>query len=266
MILLTNACRRSRATDSNQVAPTVEVTAVVAPSSVLSERECGYGKSAEGCDLNTVCAHVERDQPARCVPFATEDESLAPPFVSGLSFWVGQRGRSPKGRSHSWRNDLYAVDFVPSSRVPQVAVAAPSAGQAYIFDGCEERDSGPDSNNDTSCGLGYGNHVRIWDGRNLVLLAHLARITIANGPVTRGQVLGLAGSSGRAGYRHVHVTVTRPASDSAVQEILANSGWMGSIPVRVRYVLASDLATKQFWSDELPVSLEHEGGQRWLVP
>lgn len=237
-----------------------------APYRPEEPRPCAYGRQDEGCEPTTVCAHVERDQPPQCVPFATEEDPLAPPFASGRSFWVGQHGRSAAGRSHSWRNDLYAVDFVPLRSSREELVVAPVDGQLRIHDGCEERDRGPDSTNDSPCGLGYGNHVRIWDGHNLILLAHLAQVTAQDGPVKRGQALGWAGSSGRAGYRHVHMTVTRPAPGQSPETILREPGWMGSIPTRVRYELRNEEASKLLWSDQIPAAELEAQAQRWLAP
>jgi hypothetical protein len=239
----------------------------VDPVKILEEaRPCAYDPRDESCGPHAVCALVERDRSPRCVPFATEEAPLAPPFAPGRPFWVGQPGRSPEGRSHSWKNDLYAVDFVPLRTAREEIVTAPVDGEARVFDGCEERDRGPDSLNDTPCGLGYGNHVRIWDGRNLLLIAHLASVSIQDGPVRRGQPLGWAGSSGRAGYRHVHVSVSRPIPGQPPEVILREPGWVGPIPTRVRYEVLSEDASRLFWSDQIPAHELEARAPRWLSP
>jgi hypothetical protein len=103
-----------------------------------------------------------------------------------------------------------------------------------VFDDCAERDSEATAHNNSPCGLGYANHVKIWDGKNIYLFGHLARVLARPGPIHRDEVLGVMGCSGAAGHRHVHFSVTRPAPDDDVEKILATPGWWGHVPVRYR--------------------------------
>ena len=150
-------------------------------------------------------------------------------------FACTQGPQSKTGRSHSFVGDIFAVDLALPTERAGVEVIAPVSGEAFVFDGCEggERDDGAAAKNSSQCGLGYGNHVKIWDGKTIVLLAHLSRVRVANGPVKRGDVIGIAGVSGAAGHRHVHVTVTRPApgGDDA-RKLLTTPGFKGPVPVR----------------------------------
>ncbi|MBS2015894.1 MAG: hypothetical protein JST00_23605 [Deltaproteobacteria bacterium] len=209
------------------------------------ERLCDYTKPA--CGEGQACAFVERDR-ATCVEIGTADLALGAPFRAKQRFSCTQRARSDAGRTHSFVGDLYAVDLASARDTRTTEVVAPLAGEAFVFDGCEaERADDPNARNDSRCGLGYGNHVKIWDGRHLVMLAHLARATVKNGPVKRGDVIGIEGVSGGAGQRHVHVTVTRPRAEDDVRKILTTPGWKGKVPVRWRL----DIAPAPAWVDEL---------------
>lgn len=196
------------------------------------EPTCDYTRP--NCSGGTACAFVAPGE-ARCVeapPFAPPP--LDAPFTAGHCFYCAQGGRSEAGRSHSYRSDLYALDLASCPTEGTSTVLAPADGEAHVFDGCEERAEGPDARNDSRCGLGYGNHVKIWDGTDLYLVAHLARVLVADGPVRRGQPIGVEGASGAAGARHVHLSVTRMAEGADVAEILSTPGWVGQVPVHVR--------------------------------
>gem|GEM_PF-6051997 len=147
------------------------------------------------------------------------------------------------GRTHSFQGDLFALDLASASPSGGVTIVSPVDGTAYVYDECEERDSGADAHNDSRCGLGYGNHVKVWDGTNIYLFGHLARVQVKPGPIRRDAVLGQMGCSGAAGHRHVHLTVTRPRPGEDVERILATPGWKGQTPVRYRLV-ARDAVTK----------------------
>lgn len=177
---------------------------------------------------------------ARCLPYVESPTELEAPFASGQTFWCGQGGRSSVGGTHSWQSDGYALDLVPLGD-GEIPVVAPIDGEAYVFDNCAERASGPDAHSSSPCGLGYGNHVKIWDRerRFILLFAHLARVVTKAGPVKRGDVLGITGVSGLAGVRHVHVAVTSPSGDP--RAALETEGWQGDRPVRYRFRAAADV-------------------------
>jgi hypothetical protein len=215
-----------------------------------SRSTCDYPNG--GCADGQVCAFVERAT-ARCIPYAEDDLELAPPFATGHELWCSQRGRSAIGRTHSFQADLFAVDL--ASDLPgDVQVVTPVAGTAYVFDGCEERDATAGARNNSRCGLGYGNHVKVWDGTNIYLFAHLARVAVGPGRLAKDQVIGTMGCSGAAGHRHVHVSVTRPRSSDDPEAILSTPGWSGSIPVRFRLATHHPVTREVSveWSDRLP--------------
>ncbi len=201
---------------------------------------CRYDTS--NCGKDEVCAFVEPGK-SRCITYADVSLELQAPFRPGDSFWCSQGGRSPVGRTHSFQGDLFALDLASASPSNGVTIISPVDGTAYVCDECEERDSGADAHNDSRCGLGYGNHVKVWDGTNIYLFGHLARVQVRPGPIRRDDVLGEMGCSGAAGHRHVHLTVTRPRPGEDVERILATRGWKGQTPVRYRLV-AHDAVTK----------------------
>ncbi|MBX3185420.1 MAG: M23 family metallopeptidase [Labilithrix sp.] len=199
------------------------------------EVACDYDEP--GCPETEVCAFVEKTRSA-CVPFASREEPLAPPFAPGSWFACTQRARSAAKRSHSFVGDIFAIDLIGPKEASVVVVVAPLSGEVHVFDGCNEREAGPDAFNDSKCGLGYGNHVKIWDGSDIVMLAHLAEVRVARGRIAKGDVVGIAGVSGQAGKRHVHMTTTRPAPGEDPQRLLETPGFKGPVPVRTRLSMA----------------------------
>lgn len=193
-------------------------------------KTCDYQESGgRACDANTICAMHVANQ-ARCLPFATQSNAMTPPFRSDVAFACTQGPLAPKGRSHSFATDSYAVDLMPRAEVAEAVVVAPLDGEVRVFDRCEERDASPSARNDSPCGAGYGNHVRIWDDTDLVLLGHLARVTVKEGAlVKRGDPIGVAGVSGQAGSRHVHVVVTRLRPGDHIGTILGSVGNKGGV-------------------------------------
>jgi murein DD-endopeptidase MepM/ murein hydrolase activator NlpD len=159
------------------------------------------------------------------------------------------------------------VDLVSPLGSAASEIVAPVGGDAYIFDGCDERNDRPDAHNDSRCGLGYGNHVKIWDGTNIYLLGHLSQIRVQQGRVAPGQVIGVEGVSGAAGHRHVHLTVTRPGTDDDVRHLLSTPGFKGPTPVRFRVRLRDEAAgtTRELWVDELDCR-EHPANTTMYAP
>ncbi len=218
---------------------------------------CDYAHAS--CDPGHVCVRTDASK-TECVLTDELDQPLRAPFVDGHAFGCSQGPRSALGRTHSFRSDVFAVDL--PSRGPEAGVVvAPLDGEAFVFDGCAdpaERADAADARNDSRCGAGYGNHVKIWDGQTMVLLAHLSRVTIKDGIVRAGQPVGVEGVSGAAGHRHVHMSVTRPAKPELgeVRKILTTPGWVGRIPMRFRLTVrdAAEAAVKVRGVDDLQCS------------
>jgi hypothetical protein len=195
-------------------------------------KACDYGAPAPGCAENEICS-INVGGQGRCLNFAVQTEPMLPPFPRGVAFACRQGPKAPKDRSHAWGTDVYAVDLMPAPDLGEVTVTAPLDGEARVYDRCEERDASPGAKNSSNCGAGYGNHVRIWDGTDFVMLAHLARATVKDGMIVkRGDAIGVAGVSGGAGTRHVHVVVTRLRPGDHIGTILGSVGHKGGVVTR----------------------------------
>lgn len=227
---------------------------------------CDYGATdanAKTCAEHTICA-VSVGGQGRCLPFAKQTEPMTPPL---RTFTCRQGPHSAKDKSHAWGTDVYAVDLMPPAEEKEAVVYAPVDGEAQIYDRCEERDASPDAKNSTTCGAGYGNHVRIWDGTDLVLLGHLARIDVKQGAtVKRGDPIGVAGVSGSAGARHVHLVVTRLRPGDHIGTILGSPGHKGGVAVdgmlRAKKVGSDAVTTPAF--DELACG--ETSATAWVAP
>lgn len=212
------------------------------------DRACDYANPR--CDRGKACLFGGKREP-RCLPYVESSFEIEAPFLPGQAYTCAQGGRSSLGGSHNWQSDGYALDLAPIGD-GEITVVAPIDGEAWVFDRCtDERASGPDAKNTSPCGLGYGNHVKIWNANEgyILLFAHLARVTAHAGPVKRGDVLGITGVSGRAGARHVHFAVTSPSSDP--RPALETEGWQGDRPVRYRFRANAAVVAAP---DELPCS------------
>lgn len=227
------------------------------PASAI-ERECSFNdfRCAEG----ETCAYVDLGK-SICAPFVEATFEMSLPLPADGAYWCGQGGRSAIGRSHSFLGDLFAVDLYSTSLRDDVEILAPTGGMAYVFDDCDdERDGAFDKKNNSNCGLGYGNHVKIWDGTDLYLLAHLATVRVKPGRVEKNQVIGTMGSSGAAGDRHLHLTVTRPRPQDDAHKIFTTPGWKGRLPVRFRLAARHSVTGEPIvgWTDEFSCAHNRE--------
>lgn len=209
--------------------------ALVAGATLFARLRLGPGGPCEYktpmCSEGRVCALLVEGQ-GRCLGLEDERTPMTPPFDPGATFACRQGPRPAKG-SHAFGTDVFAVDLMPSPDVAEVTVRAPVAGEVTVFDGCDERDASANAKHTSRCGLGYGNQVKIWDGTNLVLLGHLAKVSVKDGTrVAKGDPLGIAGVSGDAGARHVHLVATRPGPNDDLAAIRRTAGWKGMTAVR----------------------------------
>lgn len=131
---------------------------------------------------------------------------LQMPFAAGAVVLCSQGNYATSGRTHSFPQNLHALDF--SSRTqPVVTVVAAAAGSVHYV----VRDVGEDPEG----GAGYGNQVRVAHGQGVfTLYSHLERVTVEPGDtVVAGQPLGTMGRSGLAGDRHLHFSLHYGAID-----------------------------------------------------
>jgi hypothetical protein len=227
--------------------------------SACANNACDYERG--DCPTGQVCAFIDVRK-SQCVPTVDSPKPLSPPFRPGHEFWCSQGGKSGAGRSHSFAGDIFAMDLVSTSP-SDVEVVSPVDGTAYVFDDCEERDSRPNAYNNSRCGLGYGNHVKIWDGTNVYLFGHLARVLVKPGPIHRDQVIGIMGCSGAAPHRHVHLAVSRPSGPKWLSDTrLRFPGKSGGVPVRFRMAANRDSFSE--WVDRFPCNDSLENARAFV--
>lgn len=128
---------------------------------------------------------------------------LRMPFPAGTAAICQQGNRSPRPRSHSWPNTLYALDLAASG-LDVVPVVAAAAGEV-------ERVVTEAAAGALRPGGGFGNLVVLrHPGGYQTLYAHLARVDVELGQaVASGQPIGTMGDTGRAGNRHLHFSLHR---------------------------------------------------------
>jgi murein DD-endopeptidase MepM/ murein hydrolase activator NlpD len=127
--------------------------------------------------------------------------TLRMPFPAGVVVLCSQGNASEPGQTHSFPQNLHALDF--SNRVlAEVPVVAAAAGTvAYVVE--------QEPSDDVDAGGGYGNQVRLLHEHGIfTLYAHLDRVSVRVGQrVATGQTLGTMGRTGLAGDRHLHFSL-----------------------------------------------------------
>jgi hypothetical protein len=188
---------------------------------------------APQCALDEICSSTDLGQ-WRCVPLPdTYPNEIPLPFEPKHPVQCLQ-GNAVPDRSHFHDNILFAVDLHSPAKSEAGKILAVQDGIAEVFDSCLFRYHGGDARNDEDCGSGYGNHVRLAHaGGYLSIYAHLSHVLVRQGEsVKKGTPVGIEGASGRAGTRHLHFGIHRPAG---LKEVLKNPGWTGlSVPFRMR--------------------------------
>lgn len=119
------------------------------------------------------------------------------PFRAGTVVLCTQGNRAPAGRTHSYPQNAYALDFAAQD-LERVEVVASARGRvSEVFS---------ESTEDSASGGGYGNYVRLDHGDGVSsFYAHLDQVSVTQGQVVRaGQALGTMGRTGMAYDRHLH--------------------------------------------------------------
>lgn len=135
--------------------------------------------------------------------FAEQLPFVSYPFDSEREVLCDQGTKSPEGNSHTYKNTLYALDLASIKDSDPASIYSSTSGIVISYSECSEHNS--------SCGAGFGNHLKILrsDGL-LVLYAHMDSITVKTGEVVKvGQFLGVEGNTGLTGSnnRHLHFSV-----------------------------------------------------------
>lgn len=194
------------------------VAALVAAGAWTTRRTPATAAGADGVEAAAPMAAGERGGPRDGIAFGTpwvEDQvaeaaaewlTLRMPVPAGVVVLCMQGNRSAEGRTHSFPQNLHALDFANRALETVPIVAAAPGVVAYVF-----RDAGKDPDG----GSGYGNQVRVLhDGGLFTEYAHLDRVEVEVGDAVRaGQRLGTMGRTGLAGDRHLHFSLHRGVID-----------------------------------------------------
>jgi len=194
------------------------VAALVAVAAWSTRRTPATAVGTESTAATAPGAAGERGGPRDGVAFGTpwvEDRvaeaaaewlTLRMPVPAGVVVLCMQGNRSAEGRTHSFPQNLHALDLANRVLATVPIVAAAPGVVAYVF-----RDAGADPDG----GSGYGNQVRVLhDGGLFTEYAHLERVEVEVGDAVRaGQRLGTMGRSGLAGDRHLHFSLHRGIID-----------------------------------------------------
>lgn len=187
------------------------------------------------CPSNKECAKLDSSGTTGCVEALQETDLVFQfPFDKSTEVICTQSPKNPNG-SHGFSNSLYALDLATPYNKPASLVRASANGKAFVFNKCKTPKGSPEQAETDSCGLGWGNHVRILHENGIVsFYVHFENIIIKDGQyVKAGDVLGVEGWTGLAGHRHLHWDVHKLNGTNLIEweKILSNPGWGGiSIP------------------------------------
>ena len=130
--------------------------------------------------------------------------SLSWTIPADWTYWVPFDGTAGSAAVHE------GIDYVhDDSSEAEVDVAVAAAGDVvYVRTGCPESDLFSSNSSVRECGSGWGNHVVVHHGgTTYTRYAHLSdgEVFVEVGdPLSRGDVIGLMGNSGRSETRHLH--------------------------------------------------------------
>lgn len=171
-------------------------------------------EDANSCNDGLVCMNQTKDL-ASCVsvPEIAPVDNLILPFDSHTEVICTH---SSGIGSHSWPNAFYALDLANRYTEKAATVLAAQDGKAFVLLGedgkpCPVPEGTPQSSKPDSCGDGWGNRIKILhkDGY-YSFYVHLEKTLIKNGQdVKQGQAIGIAGTTGLAGHRHLHWSVQK---------------------------------------------------------
>lgn len=123
--------------------------------------------------------------------------------------------------SHSWVNAYFALDLASEyNRAPSILRAA-ADGKAFLFGDsngqpCKPPGGTPANSQVDDCGHGWGNHVKILhSGGYFSFYVHLEKALVKDGQfVKQGEMIGVEGTTGLAGHRHLHWSVQKLPGNS----------------------------------------------------
>lgn len=201
------------------------------------------------CSANQICLRKEANKPAVCetVPAPAPLTDLTLPFDSSEEVYCTHSSGSG---SHSWTNAFYALDLANAYDKPAAIIRAAADGKAFVFTGedgklCPEPKGNPSKADPSSCGLSWGNHIKILhSGGYYSFYVHLDHPLVVDGEmVKKGQAIGVEGWTGAAGHRHLHWSVQKlPGSNQSDWE--KRISWDGeSVPFRFKALINGVVTT-----------------------
>jgi len=186
---------------------------------------CQYG-SVNQCALDKTCVRLDLNN-SECIKFENHLPFVGYPFPKNRSILCDQGAQSPVDNSHTFLNTLYALDLKTPPGSEADAIIAGVSGRAYVYNNCKEHN--------TSCGNGWGNHVRILTASGVVVqYAHLEKVWIQNGQfVKAGMNIGLEGTTGQTGSDNRHLHLSAHYQSDMTLERLMNGILPKSIPFKM---------------------------------
>ncbi|MCL2083105.1 MAG: M23 family metallopeptidase [Oscillospiraceae bacterium] len=148
---------------------------------------------------------------------------VAPPPISNSFIWpvpaylnkVYSDFGSKYGGPHTGRPNHGGIDISPQAGRDYEIVASGSGTVTVHETGCTHIKSCP-------CGGGFGNWVSIQHSNgHATIYAHLKHgsIVVKNGAISKGQKIGLMGTSGRSSGLHLHFEVRKPNVNSSSTKV-----------------------------------------------
>lgn len=212
------------------------------------------------CTQNQICVNTFTSEGARCETtpkYAPIDFIL--PFDSNTEVVCTHSSGSG---SHSGLNAYFALDLASEYSKPAATIRAAQEGTAYVFLGedgnlCPLPKGKPELSDSSDCGDSWGNRVKILHSNGYFsFYVHLASVVVKTGDkIKQGDTIGIEGSTGAAGHRHLHWSVQKlPGSSSQWSEqILTYTG--NSVP----FVFKASQNSKLQTFDSLKISCAHAG-------
>ena len=210
----------------------------------LTSCPLGFIKTADAMFGNVICEPF---------PKFAADEVLFP-FHPKHPVYCTQGNLNKFPYSHFFQNTMYAIDLASPKGQPPGKIYSSFAGVAYIYDKCKV-------NNNINgtldyCGYGYGNYVYVLRADGVFAsYAHLDKIYIKNKQlVKKGELIGLEGSTGLAGSRHLHFSLHLLGADSDFFNV--HTKGHVTIPFWLKIKRNNDTTSKKVISYDLVPSLE----------
>jgi hypothetical protein len=214
----------------------------------------------DSCGKNAIMTKYEKDEPAKCrnLPELSGVE-LSFPFASDQVVKCTQGNLEAKVSHHDFYNIQFAVDLATKRDLPPGNVYAANDGIAMVYNDCDYRYSGSDTQNSNMCGDGWGNHVRILrkDGL-LTFYVHLSNIFIKTGQkVKTGDLIGVEGTSGLAGHRHLHFSAHY--TKHSFEELSKEPSWTeDTIPFKFKLRYSDREKVEKVPSTELRCDIDND--------